>query len=183
MVSEKPKQWKRALLNVFIAFHLVAFAVWGMPSGAFRAQITALYATYFYKGGLWHSWNMFAPKPLSTNIDVQATVKYSDGSKATWIAPRMEELQGFDRLGKERFRKWRERIKSDAHSIIWDDAARWIAREMNTKPGNPPVEVKMTRYWKDVPKPRARDFQPLPVVYAKTNSSTYATVAIRPMDL
>lgn len=184
MVSLKPTaHWKRAILNVVIVFHLLGLFLWCLPSGPFRNHVTGPWRDYFRQVGLWHSWNMFAPKPLAQNFDVTAEVRYADGSKKTWVAPRVQEYGGFEKLGKERYRKWRERIKADNHRIIWDDTGRWIARQMNTAPGNPPVEVKMTRSWTNIPKPARRDYQPMPPVYAKTNSFVFCTLAIRPMDL
>lgn len=184
MVSQKPTaNWKRALLNVVILFHVFGVVAWSMPGSALRTKLIEPYRAYFGAVGLWQSWSMFAPKPLSVNGDVKAEVKFADGSKKIWIAPRLQEMRGFDHLSKERYRKWREKIKWDKYSIIWDDSARWIARSMHTNKANPPVEVKLTKIWKDIPKPTRKAYQPRPPAYAKTNVVQYATVAIRPFDL
>ena len=68
--------------------------------------------------------------------------------------------------------------------MIWDDTSRWIARQMNTKPNNPPVEVKLTRYWAMIPVPEWRqDYQQRSKEVAYTNSCTYALTPLRPKDL
>lgn len=176
--------WKRAALNIFIAFNVYAFAVWGLPEGPFRTRMIKPVADYMVYLGLWHSWAMFAPKAMDSNFDVRAQVKYQDGSTAEWIAPRMQELGLWERVPKERYRKWRERIRATKYSYIWDDTARWVARQMNTKPNNPPVEVKLTRYWAPVPEPNLRrDYQPLLKEVVYTNSTTYAVTPIKPKDL
>jgi hypothetical protein len=184
MVSKPLTGWKRAALNVFIAFHLVALFLWGLPDGSFRKYAARPFQNYIVNMGLWHIWGMFAPKPLDINFDVRATVKYKDGTTAEWIAPRMEELPHTQRVPRERFRKWRERIRADEFKMIWDDAAHWIARQMNRDPQNPPVEVKMTRWWTRIPDPNLRqDYQPpiKKVVFEK--SYTYATFPITAKDL
>jgi hypothetical protein len=184
MVRKPLTGWKRAALNCFISLHFAALFFWGLPDGPFRNHMARPFEKYVVYMGLWHIWGMFAPAPLNINFDVRATVKYQDGSTAEWIAPRMEELPIWQRASKERFRKWRERIRSEEYSMIWNDTARWIARQMNTKPNNLPVQVTMTRWWVDIPPPILnRDYQP-PVKRANwVNSFTYSVCAITPKDL
>src|SRR5438874_1355626 len=163
MVVKPLTGWKRGALNVFIAAHLVMLFIWGLPDNAFRRYMAHPYEKYILFTGLSHVWGMFAPKPLDINFDVRATVKYKDGSSAEWIAPRMEELSVAQRFTKERFRKWRERIRADDHRMVWDDTSRWIARQMNHDPQNPPVQVQLTRWWVDIPPPDLKqDYQPQP---------------------
>src|ERR1051325_2069577 len=163
MVQKTLTGWKRAALNIFIAFHVYAMVIWGLPESTFRNHMARPVEKYVVYSGLWHIWGMFAPKPLDINFDIRATVKYKDGSTAEWIAPRMEELPIGRLLPKERFRKWRERIRADEYAKIWDDTARWIARQMNTNVNNPPVEVRLTRWWVEIPPPNLKqDYQPRP---------------------
>ena len=142
MVKKPLSGWKRTVLNVFIALHVYALFLWGLPDGPFRNYLARPFERYVLYTGLWHIWGMFAPKPLDVNFDIRATVKYADGSTAEWICPRIEEMSQWQRMCKERYRKWRERIRADEFRNIWDDSAHWIARQMNTKPENPPVEAK-----------------------------------------
>jgi hypothetical protein len=184
MVQKTLTGWKRAALNVFIAFHVLGLAIWALPDSPLRKKLARPFEKYVVYLGLWHSWGMFAPKPLDINFDVQATLKYRDGSTAVWIAPRVEQLSMWERVPKERYRKWRERIRSDDYSMIWDDTSRWIARQMNKNPQNPPVEVRLTRYWAPIPKVNLnQDHQPLERTIAYTNSFTYAVTPIKPKDL
>jgi len=176
--------WKRIALNIFIAFNVYAFAMWGLPNGPFRKEMVKPVAWYILNLGLWHGWGMFAPKALDVNYDVRAQVKYHDGSTAEWIAPRMQELSLWEKAPKERYRKWRERIRTVEYSSVWDDTSRWIARQMNTKPNNPPVEVKLTKYWSPIPPPNLKqDYQPPLGEVVYINTQTYAVTPIRPEDL
>ena len=176
--------WKRAALNLFISLHLAALFFWGLPDGPFRNHMARPFEPYVVYMGLWHIWGMFAPKPLDINFDVRATVKYADGSTSEWIAPRVEEMPVWKRMSGERFRKWRERIRSEEYMMIWDDTAHWIARQMNKNPQNPPVEVKLTRWWSETPPPNLHvDYQPQPKRVAWTKSFTYGTYPITAKDL
>jgi hypothetical protein len=187
MAQKPPKPlstWKRTALNVFIAFHVFALFFWGLPESLFRTRMIRPFESYYFFAGLWHNWNMFAPMPLIVNFDVRAQVKYRDGSSAEWIAPRMQELPMWERASKERYRKWREKIRTDDFKGIWPETARFVARQMNRRPDNPPVQVKLTRYWINIPKPKFQtDFQPIPASYNPTNSYTYFTLPIQPEDL
>jgi hypothetical protein len=184
MVRKPIAGWKRAVLNVFIGLHVFALFFWGLPDGPFRNRMIKPVEKYFVFSGLWHTWTMFAPMPLIVHFDVRGEVKYRDGSVAEWIAPRMEDLSIWDRVRKERFRKWREKVRTNDYRAVWPETARFIAREMNRRPDNPPVQVKLIRKWVDLPKPNPRsDFQTMPEGYNPTNSYAYYTAAIRPEDL
>jgi hypothetical protein len=184
MVKKPLSGWKLTALNLFIAMNLWALFFWGLPDGPFRNHMARPFERYVVYTGLWHIWGMFAPKPLDVNFDVRATVKYADGSTAEWICPRVEEMSQWQRMCKERYRKWRERIRSDEYRNIWDDSAHWIARQMNTKPQNPPVQVQLTRWWIETPPPNLKqDYQPLPQRVAWNKSLVYATYPITAKDL
>jgi hypothetical protein len=184
MVRKPITGWKRAALNIFISLHFAALFFWGLPDSPLRNHMARPFERYVVYMGLWHIWGMFAPAPLNLNVDVRATVKYKDGSTNVWIAPRMEELPIWQRASKERYRKWRERIRSEEYTVIWDDTSRWIARQMNNQPNNPPVEVRLTRWWTEIPRPNMkRDYQPRAMKVDFINSLTYSVCPITPKDL
>jgi hypothetical protein len=171
-------------LNIFLVFHLAALFFWGMPDNPFRNRMIRPVEKYMLFTGLWHIWGMFAPTPLRFHFDVQAIVKFRDGKEKTWVAPRMEEFSVWERAPKERYRKWRERIRSEEFAMVWPDTARYIARQLNTDPANPPVEVQLKRYWVEIPRPnRRQDYQPMPKRFDPTNFFVYAVFPIEPKDL
>jgi hypothetical protein len=179
MVVKPITGWRRLGLNVFITLSVAFLFFWGLPG---TAMIKPLIPAVNYLG-LWHSWSMFAPTPLKIHFDVRAQVKYQDGTEAEWIAPRMQELSLWERANKERYRKWRERIRLDEYKTVSKETANFIARQMYKNPGNPPVVVKLTRYWVDLPPPVKGDYQPMPKSYTTKNSFTYATIPISVKDL
>jgi hypothetical protein len=183
--SRKPLLgWKRFALNLFIGFHLLALALWGLPDTAFRNRMANPFERYVVYTGFWHIWGMFAPGPLNVHYDIRAQVKYKDGSTNEWICPRMQEFSVWERVPKERYRKWRERIHGEDFRMVWPDTARYVARVMNTNPTNPPVEVKLVRHWINIPPPDlSQDYQPMPKGFTPTNAFVYHRSAIRPQDL
>src|SRR5207253_2523469 len=115
---------KRVLISAFILFHFYIMAIWGMPGSTFRYFLSRPITTYVLDIGLWHSWDMFSPDPLAINFNLEAEILYQNGQVKTWTFPRMEKLGYWERFQKERYRKWRERVRLDMFSMIWDDTAR-----------------------------------------------------------
>ncbi|HUS35955.1 MAG TPA: hypothetical protein VM680_11445 [Verrucomicrobiae bacterium] len=184
MIDQPPANWKRGLLNCFIAIHVVILFLWGLPSNIFAVKTTAPFARYVLFTGLWHRWSMFAPSPYTLNYDMRAQIEFQDGSSKQWIWPRMEEFSLWKRIPKERFRKWRELMFNDSFAGSWRHNAKFIARQVNSNPANPPVKVTLTRFWSPIAPPIAkRDYQPRPKTVTATKSFSIGTYLIAPTDL
>ena len=182
---EKPIQgvWRRRFINAFILFHLCIIILWGLPSSRFRSFVTQWMQSYVVEIGIWHSWDMFSPDPLSLNFNVVAEITFKDGTIKHWELPRMEKLGLWERFQKERFRKWRERVRLDAYQAIWPDTCRWIAR-MHNNPTNPPAFVSLTRHWGAIPPPvPKRDYQPMPPGYELPQNYLYYVHVVKSQDL
>jgi hypothetical protein len=152
----------RIITNGFIVFHLIAFTSWSMPSNSpIRTELVRWITPYMHWTGLWQSWAMFAPDPIQINAYLEALITFRDGTHSTWTFPRMDKLGYFDRYIQERYRKWSsDYVRLDAYSFIWADTARYIARRHN-HPMNPPVEIKLKRYWMEIPPPQTSStYQP-----------------------
>lgn len=180
--NKKSPDWRRALANGFILFHLIALGAWGMPASGFRNLIARPFEKYILKFGFWHVWDMFAPIPLKMNFDLDAKLEFRDGSVRLWQFPRMEELGMVERFRKERFRKWRERVRLDDYSVVWPDTCRYIAR-MHNNPTNPPTRISITRHWAPIPLPVKGDYQPIPKSYPMPSSYTFTVYDVQPEDL
>jgi hypothetical protein len=176
------KSLKRKALNLFIIAHVVMMGIWGLPGSNFRAATAHWFEPYVIYWGLWHSWDMFSPDPLSLNFNLKADITFADGSKRTWEFPRMEQLGYWKKFEMERYRKWRERVRQDAYSVIWDDTCRWIARRYKDKT-NPPVRVVLTREWGQIPPPAPGDYQPIPKSYVLPFNYAFKTYEVKPEDL
>jgi hypothetical protein len=163
----KARLW-RWCISLFILVHVYIIFFWGLPASRFRNYMVQPVEDYVMKMGHWQSWDMFAPDPLSVNYKLHAQVFFQDGSLKIWHFPQMEKLGLLERYGKERYRKWTERVRQDIYSSIWDDTARYIAR-LHNNPTNRPTRVILIREWESIPPPRfkpgtfeLKDYQPMP---------------------
>jgi hypothetical protein len=152
MPQVKNDRMKRLLINAFILVHLYIIVIWGMPGWSFRFYFAQPVSKYVIESGLWHSWDMFSPDPLALNFNVEAIIKYQNGIEKKWVFPRMEKLGLWQRFQKERYRKWRERVRLDMYAVAWEDTARYVAR-LNDTPTNHPVQVTLVRHWAPIPPP------------------------------
>jgi len=143
------------MISAFLAFHLFAIISWCIPLDtplivSFRSMVVP----YMAWSGLFQKWDMFAPNPSMLNNYMTADITYADGHTATWSFPRMEELGLVQKYVKERYRKFaNDNLRLDAFSVLWPDAARYIARVNKLQPSNPPVAIDLVRHWSVVPPP------------------------------
>jgi len=173
------------LVNAFIAFHILCIAAWSVPGPmqptVLRSALDEL-SPYMIRSGLWQGWDMFAPNPLALELDVVAEVNFADGRQATWIFPRMQEMSYLERYMKERWRKWRERVRLDAFSLIWPDTARWIARRFDS-PEHPVQSVALIRRWREIPPPAGPRLPPPAALAAPLNEYRFFVLTVSPGDL
>ncbi|NDG83997.1 MAG: hypothetical protein EBX52_03040 [Proteobacteria bacterium] len=157
----KPKLLRSGIL-LFAVFHLTAIGVCSFPAPSRTRQILSrFFAPYVDFFSLNQNWAMFAPDPYSLNSFIRAEIRFLDGT-TRWIAPpRMSTLNLRDRYFLERYRKWADDyIRADGYSEYWPLAARYFARKAYTDAANPPVEVRLWRYWTRIEDPEVR-FQPV----------------------
>jgi hypothetical protein len=149
---------RRLLISVFIAFHLSALGLTAFPPFSdWREEWGAPFQRYLRLTGLWQEWGMFSPEPMRTNVHVEALIRFRDGKTAWFTLPRMHREGLIDRIVLERYRKWiQDWLRLDREHRIWVDAAKFIARQIPTAPGNPVLEVGLFRVWHDIEDPQLR---------------------------
>lgn len=126
--------------------------------------------------GLYQNWALFAPNPLSVNSRLEAEVIYRDGRTSVWKFPLPQDFGYFQRYFKERYEKWgNQAVRLDQNAVLWPDAARYIAR-LNNDGKNPPVTVKLVRYWSQIAAPRSGEPEPW-------NQYVFFTYSVKPEDL
>jgi hypothetical protein len=145
-----------------VLFNVLAVVGWAFTSEVSRAPlhraVCGRLGPYMTVTGLRQGWTMFAPNPIRANVYVEAEVTFADGSRAVWAVPRMEQLGHLRRQQKERFRKWStERLGMDrTNPALARAAARYAARQVGARPGNPPRRVDLVRYTRWIPPPARR---------------------------
>ncbi len=146
---------RRLVVSALIVAHAAAVILWLLPASRARGAVAGVADRYINYAGVWQSWGMFAPEPANLNLYVHARIDYRDGSQRTWSFPRMNQLDFVTRYRLERYRKYEEYAHLDGYGAIWPDLARWVARQHNDNPANPPVAVTLIRTWWEVPPPPA----------------------------
>ncbi len=141
-------------ISAFILFHIVVITSLSIPSDTQVGRtIGKQFARYAQRAGLFQSWDMFAPNPVSANTYVDAEITFRNGQKRLWTFPQMNELGYVERYFKERYRKFaNERLQLATNSALLPDAARYIAR-LNADASNPPQSVKIVYHWSVIPPP------------------------------
>lgn len=169
--TPKPERNAPIWVKLFVGFHLLAITVWTLPMpspdlrsgkaeprGSDRILIwndqylrPSPLKFYLQSTGFWQYWDMFSPEPSSIDIWGDAVVTFRDGSETRFAYPRMSDLPIFEKFVKERYRKFYERVPDNDY--LWPVFAQRIALLSNTRPGNPPIAVKLYHHWRQVAGP------------------------------
>jgi hypothetical protein len=138
---------KYLIVNIFLVFHILAIACWCMPLDSPLIMLGKnLVRPYFLWSGLFQSWDMFAPIPKGANTYIEAIVVYKDGSRNSWMFPRMEHLGLTEKVFEERYRKFADSLVRDDNDALLSDAARYIAR-MKSTPAHQVTTVILVHKW------------------------------------
>ena len=120
------KRAGRVAISVFIVVTLLAIGVTNLPESYLRREASKATKPYLEALGVDQNWRIFAPDPRQTSLQVEARVRYADGSVAFWRPPRGGDLVGA--YWDYRWAKWIENVTQDANRrILWRPAAELVA--------------------------------------------------------
>src|SRR5438874_1315087 len=90
---------RERVITAFLLVQLTIMFCWSMPfQSAPLTIIRELTDRYVYFCGLWQSWDMFAPEPVSQLRRMDAKITFRDGSTCNW--------EFFDPAGTGTFDRW-----------------------------------------------------------------------------
>jgi hypothetical protein len=148
--NRKSETLRRAAINLFILFHLIAITCVAVPWNVSIVKVVkGLVAPYLRWTGLYQTWDMFAPDPMKINADVKSVVMTRNRHVRVWSFPRMEELGFAERYGKERYRKFAEILPLPQNAPLWPDVARKIARSFRSQT-DPPEKIMLIQFVSDI---------------------------------
>jgi hypothetical protein len=160
--AENRESVRRAAINVFIVFHLVAIICvalpWNLP---ITSSVKELVRPYMRWTGLYQTWDMFGPDPEMVNSYVKSVIITQDRHMQVWSFPRMEELGFGERYEKERYRKFLEVLPQTQYAPLWPDVARHLARSLNN-PADPPDKVMLIQFQSEIRPGSDDSHQPTP---------------------
>lgn len=151
-----PEPAKRLLINIFLMFHIFAISVWALPyNTSFLFKTRQTIAPYMQWSGLIQGWKLYAPDPQSMNAFVTAEIIYRDGQKKIYKLPMPQDYGYYRRYFMDRRSMWAiDNLRLNVNSILWPDAARYIAR-LNSSPENPPTSITLVRHWSYIQPPNS----------------------------
>jgi hypothetical protein len=135
-------EFGRGLISAFVLVTLGFVLATNLPASPLRDKLLAPGQPYLNALGLDQSWAIFAPDPRRAVIALRATIRYDDGSTATWRIPENDPVIGTFR--DYRWRKWLENVIADANQQLWRPAALWVAAH-EARPGRSVVQVQLVR--------------------------------------
>lgn len=155
-------RYRVQIISIFVVSYIATIGLWLMPTSSSRDLLIGPVKPLIVYLGLWQNYRVFAPKPKNVNADFEAAVTFDDQSETVWKYPRMEELSFFEKIQKERYRKFiANAIKM---RILQPGLARFAARQVQNSDteGRKPVWVKLVRHSANIPKPADGLGNPLP---------------------
>lgn len=177
---EKPSTLFCVVVSVCLVAYMVAVALQMGPAVPLRNHLVVLVAPFLDYTGTWQNFAMFSPEPRRKNLFLSAVVTYSDGATAYYSYPRLERLNFWDRMQKERFRKYGfDSLVHDENRGLWTDFARYVARQ-SAGSELVPIQVSLQRHESDVPAPKEFKKHPQQPAY---NVTTFFVYDVRKEDL
>ncbi len=167
---------KRIAISVFVCFHVIVIACWSIPLNTliFKA-VNDKTAPYTVWAGLFQTWGLFAPDPLNINLRINAEITYRDGRTTIWQFPLPQDFGYIRRSFESRMEATSHAVRDDKNSVLWPDAARYVAR-LNNHADNPPITVKLVSNWSPLSPPGSNQPQPW-------NQHLFFTYSVTPGDL
>ncbi len=140
----------RALISGFILFALFAMLISNLPASELRVTGMKIADPFLDVTGLHQNWNLFAPDPRRATLQLEARIRYADGSVVVWHPPVGDPFIGLYRTF--RWRKWAGNVLASDNDELLKPTADWLARAHAT-PGHVPVEVVIVKRSYVAPRP------------------------------
>jgi hypothetical protein len=146
---------RRALIQLFIVFHLGVMVVGSLYEAKDNALAFELYRPYFRWLRLGHRWRLFAPEARRFTHYYRATIEYPDGSVQQWLPPHSPKWGFFERHLGYAFQRWSHsshqlegRGGADGDGALWTDLAHFLTRVYD-EPSRHPMRVRfyMSKAW------------------------------------
>ncbi len=147
--------------NVFIAFYLFVVVAWTSPQGSPLRRLVRPFVKFVRWSGLWHSWEMFAPDPLSATRYLLAEITLRDGDTLLWHAPSVDDQPAWRAFRQMRHTKYQSTVFRKDHAFLRGPLVHYLLRKYDFA-DNPPVAVRLLCAYRPVspdegPAPK-RDF-------------------------
>lgn len=149
------KLWRKVrkpVITFLIFFHVALVLMYYSGSVLLINKVLEHFNRYYVFLGLEQSFQVFAPSPRRHNVHMIAAVTYKNGMTKIHSLPRLERVPLIEKQFKERFRKfYADNLSTGKFNHVAPDVARFIARQENKYPDNPPKVVALMSYASHIP--------------------------------
>ena len=143
------EEWARIrkpIISAFLILHCTLNYCYLFNNHPYINNVNRFFFGYYAFMGLEQAWNVFSPGPRTTNPHLKALITYQDGTTRLWTYPRMERLDFFTKIPKERYRKFFDDNAAWNIPVVWPDIAHYVARINYFDADNPPILVSLIRF-------------------------------------
>jgi hypothetical protein len=128
---------------LFIAVIIGVFA-WNLPPSRLATATSNTARPFIRAAGLDQNWELFAPVPRESSIDLRADVTLGDGQVRSWHPPKQGLF--FEPYRSYRWWKWADYIRKDSYSNYWYQFSLWVAHMFAREH---PSSITLVRLWRN----------------------------------
>jgi hypothetical protein len=140
-------------VSAFIIFHLTLIVCWMFPNHPIEHELTTIFRPYIGFLAMHQDYSVFAPNPRTVNVHLEAMVTYIDGTSRIWQFPRVERMNLWQKMFKERYRKFgADNLAWTTNIKLLQDLARYVAR-ITSSASHRAAMVTIYRYDAGIPPP------------------------------
>jgi hypothetical protein len=151
----------RAVISVFVLFHLSALMIWTMPPCQIKERFSAPYYYYVLPLGIWQWWAIFAPDPIRNTLALDAEVIDAKGMRHIHEFPRVGNLPWYRKLVMYRQPKFTHNMNDLEFRRQREFAARHAVRQLALGEESFPVAVSLYYQVKYSPPPGTSTADPM----------------------
>ncbi|MGE4132578.1 MAG: hypothetical protein AB7F86_13125 [Bdellovibrionales bacterium] len=138
-------KYRRSTLTVLIVLHFLCILAANVPLSQYQRKVSATFAPYLNSVGVWQKWNLFAPNPPLSNVDIRAVYSI-DGVTLPLPYLSTQELDPWQKQIQHRLIKHKVSLTFQRRPKVWEDFCRFLmARDRMTQRAQH-LTVKITHY-------------------------------------
>src|SRR5262245_51933378 len=122
---------RRALISLFLCFHIGATTIWVLPECPLRRAAVAYIDPYVLPLGLWQFWTMFAPGPVRESLALEAEIIDARGLRYRYAFPRLAGCSTWEGIPRFRYSKYAANVGVPIFEKPREFAARHAVRQLN----------------------------------------------------
>ncbi|MEM9410039.1 MAG: hypothetical protein AAGA30_02930 [Planctomycetota bacterium] len=142
-----------SLIFLFIISYLLMAWCWNLPDDSSSKVFIKQFRKLIVWAGLWHSWSMFAPNPVSVERRFTLEVFEKSGQKHDIDLPTLRNLNAWQGFKRVRERKFQMNLASKKFSSFRIAICHYHIKIFEIETGKEVVKANLVMLTKKVPSP------------------------------